>query len=166
MSDSISLTVKVLDENKEAIREFAVALPARYAAGHTLTAAEASALNQTRKENIANYARGKQGQDALKAMIQDGKDDGDLVAHIQQREENYQFGVSSGFSKLPPLDAAILQLAQNVALKEFQRKDGSLSKSKIIQSDEYKARVEELRDNAKIKAAAESRLDEESQDYS
>lgn len=164
MSD-LAISVKIKDADNNVVKEFTASIPAHYKEGHTCTANEANALSQTRKENVANFARGVQGQAALNKALADGADETALAKIVTDYDESYAFGAGGGFTRMSPEAAAILQLAQNVALKEFQRADGSLSKSKIIASDEYKARVEELRENPKIQAAAKSRLDQESEQY-
>lgn len=106
----------------------AFTVPVRYSEGHTLTAGEASALNQTYHENLRNNFASKvkdlkKNADGTDRELTDA-DLSDLQAKLDEYAAEYQFGVrSSGGSRTPvdPVAREALNLARaavRAALKE------------------------------------------------
>jgi hypothetical protein len=120
-------------------------VPIRYAAGHTLTDGEASALNQTLHENLRNNMAKK---------VAEGQDAGLPTETIQQQVDDYandyQFGVRTGgggFRGDP-----VMTLAMNIA-REVVR---NAIKVKNLDSDEWPA--------SRISQAAKALLDSQGED--
>lgn len=75
--------------------EFSVSAP--YAAGHTLTEAEAKALNQTRKENLGNNFRAtvKKAVDAAAVEGAPEVDTAKLLADFAELDSKYEFTLAN-----------------------------------------------------------------------
>ncbi len=126
-----------------------------YTEGHTITAAEASALNQTRAENIGNNARRK-----IKEMLEAEGATPESVAKAAQKlvseyDKEYVFTLASvgGSARLDPLTKECRAIARNyigAKLKEmgvtqaaYLEKNGpDAIKEKIIELAEQPAVVE------------------------
>jgi len=120
-------------------------VPIRYAAGHTLTEGEASALNQTFHENLRNNFAKK---------VNEGVDAGIGLEVLQQQlddyAEEYQFGVRTGgggFRGDP-----VMTLAMNTA-REIVR--GAI-KEKNLDAEEWPA--------SRISQAARALLESQGED--
>lgn len=89
--------------------EFDISQP--YSEGHTCTAAEARALNQTRSENIGNNARAK-----IKEMLDKGSPTDEIAAYVADIDSKYVFtlaGVSAS-RKLDPVEREANKLAREL----------------------------------------------------
>lgn len=120
-------------------------VPIRYAAGHTLTEGEASALNQTLHENLRNNFA-KKVAEGVEAGI--GLDV--LQTQLDDYANDYQFGVRTGgggFRGDP-----VMTLAMNTA-REMVR---MAIKNKNLNQDEWPA--------SRISQAAKALLDQQGED--
>jgi hypothetical protein len=95
----------------------------RYAEGHTLTANEANALNQTYFENLRNNFAGK---------AKDGGDEGSQEAFAKYAE-GYKFGerTGGGGGSRDPIEVEAMNLARDAVKKAIVKKGGK--------SGDYKA---------------------------
>lgn len=82
----------------------------KYAAGHTLTANEASALNQTYFENLRNNFAGKAKEGADQAAF-------------NEYAASYEFGVRSAGGSRDPVEAETMELARE-SIRDLIRKSG------------------------------------------
>ncbi len=90
-----------------------------YAEGHTITAAEAKALNQVRAENIGNNVR-----EAVKKFIEEGNE---AAAHelVAKRDAEYVFNMSSASAarKFDPEETEARKIAKEL-IKEHLASTG------------------------------------------
>lgn len=123
----------------------------RYAEGHTLTANEASALNQTFFENLRNNFAGS---------AKDGKTQDDFDAYVAA----YQFGVrTGGGGSRDPIETEAMNMARDTVkqsiknagknVSDYSAKSISEAAAKLLDRDPSyrelaKKRVEEMRSNA------------------
>lgn len=112
----------------------------RYAEGHTLTANEAAALNQTRRENVRNNFASK-----VKKVVEEGGDVTSLQSDFDTFANGYEFGArvvggASTASRDPVMTEAraLARKAIDAALKAEGRS------RKDIAEEKYKAAVEQL----------------------
>lgn len=116
-------------------------VPVRYAIGHSLTAGEASALNQTFHENIRNNLSKKEG------LTQE---------QVDEYAGEYQFGVSN---RVDPVEREAFSIALE-AVKAKLRKDGKkLADYETEQLNEMAEKVVEA--NPQITALAQKRVEEQ-----
>jgi hypothetical protein len=89
-----------------------------YAAGHTLTEAEAKTLNQVRSENIGNNLR-----DKIKELIEAGKL-ADAQALVAERDASYEFTLAQvGASRvLDPVEKEARSLAKEIVKAKLAEK--------------------------------------------
>lgn len=98
-----------------------VALTAPYAAGHTITEAEAKALNQTRAENISNNFRArvkaaKEGAEGAESLDK-------VLADIATYDASYTFSLAAAGgsrSSLTPLEKETRRVAKNWLLAKLK----------------------------------------------
>lgn len=139
--------------------EFDISQP--YAEGHTCTAAEARALNQTRSENIGNNARAK-----IKEMLEKGTSDQEIREYVAGLDNSYVFtlaGVSAS-RKLDPVEREANKIAREIIkgkLAETGRKltvapDGM---TKEEWEDKVAAEVERVAGLDEILKAAKKNVD-------
>jgi hypothetical protein len=136
---------------------FEVAAP--YAEGHTVTEAEAKALNQMRKENIGNNVR---------KAIKDLKGDAEeftaeqaeqATAIVAEKDANYEFTLSSarGTSK-DPLEVMATRLAREAVNTEIQRQGQTVKAYKEANADKYDELVASVSENPQIIELAKQRI--------
>lgn len=134
-------------------------VPLRYAAGHTLTEGEASALNQTLHENLRNNFAKK---------VSDGVEAGVPMETLQQQlddyADDYQFGVRSGgggFRGDPVMTAAMNQARDLVraAIKAKGLSGDDWPASRISQA--AKALLDSQGENGKIIQNARKQVEAE-----
>jgi hypothetical protein len=123
-----------------AILDVPFTITAPYAEGHTLTAAEASALNQLRRENIGNNFR-----KAVAAAKE--KPEGEREAEIEAIREklaaydaSYQFsigGTRGSGSTETPLERAAKSLAKGALLLQLKAAGLTFKAYKADKGDEY-----------------------------
>ena len=120
----------------------------KYEAGHTLTANEASALNQLRNENLRNNF-------AQKAKDGASQDDFDKYA------ASYEFGVRTGGGRTSdPVEAAAMEIARE-KIREAIRKSGKkLADYKAAQISAAAAKMLEGDNGPAIREAAQKRVAE------
>lgn len=119
----------------------------RYAEGHTLTANEASALNQTYFENLRNNFAKK---------AKDGGTQADLDAYAA----SYKFGERTGGGSRDPIEAEAMNLARDAIKRSITAKGGKISDytaaaisnaaAKLVDSKpEYREKAKERVEQAK-----------------
>jgi hypothetical protein len=134
-------------------------VPIRYAAGHTLTEGEASALNQTLHENLRNNFARKVAEGSEAGIPQET-----LQQQLDDYANDYQFGVRTGgggFRGDP-----VMTMAMNIA-REMVR--GAV-KAKNLSADDWppsrisqaaKALIESQGDDGKIIQTARKQIEAE-----
>lgn len=107
-------------------------VPERYAAGHTLTEGEASALNQTHRENVRN--------NLAKYVKEFEGDEADLRAEVASKFEGYVFGVRAAGTPrvVDPVQRIAIDLART-RIKNHLAKNGR--KVKDVEKESYEAEV-------------------------
>ena len=119
---------------------FTVSAP--YAAGHTLTEAEAKVLNQTRAENIGNNFRSQ-----VKKAIEDKTLDA-VRAAIADYDSKYEFSMTVARTPIDPIEAEAIKIAKEVVKAKIVEKYG-MSLKKYFEQDagneeKYEAAVEKV----------------------
>jgi hypothetical protein len=110
---------------------FEVSAP--YAEGHTLTAAEAKVLNQTRAENIGNNFR-----TAVKKALEEGKMT-EVRAAIAEYDARYEFSMTQARTPIDPIEAEAIKIAKEVVKARIAEKTGlSVKKYLEIEGNEAK----------------------------
>jgi hypothetical protein len=105
--------------------------------GHTVTAGEASALNQLLVENSRNNLA-----DEVKEMKEAGKDPSEMQLVVDQYVAEYEFGVRRPGSRTSdPVEAAANEVAFELA-KKFARKAGKTLKE--IGNEQLRKDADEL----------------------
>jgi hypothetical protein len=133
-----------------------------YEAGHTITEAEAKALNQTRSENIGNNVR-----KVIKELVDAGGDAAEIQAAAQklvaEKDKGYEFTMASvgGGARLDPLAKECQAIARNfiggklkemgITQKQYLEKNGE---------DAIKIKIAELAEHPEIIKAAKKALTE------
>ncbi len=140
---------------------FTVAAP--YAEGHTLTAGEAAALNQTRTENISNQLRAallkiKNGEGEFEALAEDERV-AKMGEMISERDTNYEFGVRAAGSSEPRVTDPVEKEARAIARDAVTTKiKNSGQKVKDIAKEEVEAAVARVAAMPQVRAEAEKRV--------
>lgn len=130
-----------------------------YAEGHTITAAEAKSLNQTRAENIANNQR-----TAIKKLLDEKGSTPESVkpaaqALISEYDATYEFTLASvggGRSKLSPVEKEARKIAKNAILGQLKAK--GITQKEFLEAkgeDAIKNLVVEVSERPEVVAAAE-----------
>lgn len=132
-----------------------------YAEGHTLTAAEARALNQVRCENIRNNC-------AKVVKNEDGSRDAAAIAkHVSDYDANYDFSVQAAGPRrvVDPLEKECLRLAKDV-VKSKLAKAGHTVKVYTKSDDgqaKYNAAVEQVMGMKEIVKIAKANLTQQAE---
>lgn len=126
------------------INGIAFEVSAPYAEGHTLTAAEAKVLNQTRAENIGNNFR-----KAVQAAEGDEAKLAEVRANLAKYDAEYQFSMGGGSTRTPidPIEAEAFRIAREVVKVKIHEKTGlSVKKYLEVEGNEakYDAAVEKI----------------------
>lgn len=136
---------------------FEVSAP--YAEGHSITAAEAKALNQMRKENIGNNVR-KAIKD-LKGEAETFTEEqaAQAASIVAEKDANYEFTLASarGPSK-DPLEAMAIRLAREAVNAEIQRQGLTVKAYKEEKAERYEELVAQTAENPQIIELAKQRL--------
>ena len=124
----------------------------RYAEGHVLTANEASAMNQLRRENIRNNTASK-----VKAFVEGGGNAADFQDEITSIADAYEFGaraVGTGVSRDPVASEArtLARQAVNKALKAAGKKKEDFTE------EQYNAAIAKAAENEAIVNLARERV--------
>lgn len=110
-----------------------------YAAGQTLTEAEAKALNQVRSENIGNNVREK-----VKELVEAGKTS-EAEALVAEKDGAYVFTLASvaASAKLDPVEREARNLAKEIVKSLLAAKGLKITTAPEGTSDEdWKAKIE------------------------
>lgn len=139
--------------------EFEISQP--YAEGHSCTAAEARALNQTRSENIGNNARAK-----IKEMLEKSESEDAIREFVAGLDANYIFtlaGVSAS-RKLDPVEREANKLARELLKDHLATTGRKLTKAPDGMTDEewddkVAAQIEQIATNPEVLKAAKKNVD-------
>jgi len=136
---------------------FEVSAP--YAEGHTVTEAEAKALNQMRKENIGNNVR-----KAIKDLKGDAESFTDEQAAeaaniVAEKDASYEFTLSAarGSSK-DPLEVMATRLAREYVNGQIQAKGETVKAYKEANEERYDELVAQVAENPQIVELAKERI--------
>lgn len=148
------------------VQGIVVSVAAPYQAGHTITEAEAKALNQVRAENIANNVR-----KAITEMIEaaGGKDaiteevKAQAQALVSEKDAGYEFTLASvggGREPVDPLTKECRAVAKAFLSAKLKEK-GLTQKSYAEQNgeDAFMSKVVELADHPEIVKVAKKNLE-------
>lgn len=138
-------------------------ISAPYAEGHTLTAAEARALNQLRAENISNNVRKQVKEaDALENEKEKAKALEAIRTKISEYDANYVFSFSTGVGRStdPVMTEArkIARAALSAALAKQEKKLKDYREE--IGEDALKAKIDEIAAMDKVVAKARENVKE------
>lgn len=171
MTSATTLTIQGL--------EFTIADP--YTAGHTLTENEASALNQTRAENIRNnMARiikeaketaAKDNDIDVASVTADMVDLEDLTTRVTEYATSYQFGVRTiGYTSANPVERIALDIARlnvraaisaspKASLGDFKGAQITSMAKALLESEKGASIMDEARRQHEVLAAASDSVD-------
>lgn len=153
------------DQKTMTVQGVSVEVTQPYEAGHTITDAEARALNQVRAENIGNNLR-KQIKDMVEA---EGATPESVQAAAQKivsaYDAEYEFTLASvgggSTARLDPLTKECRAIARNFIARKL--KEQGISQKDYLEKngeDAIKSKVIELADNPKIVEAAKKAIAE------
>lgn len=153
------------DQKTMTVQGVSVEVTQPYEAGHTITDAEARALNQVRAENIGNNLR-KQIKDMVEA---EGATPESVQAAAQKivsaYDAEYEFTLASvgggSTARLDPLTKECRSIARNFIARKL--KEQGISQKDYLEKngeDAIKSKVIELADNPKIVEAAKKAIAE------
>lgn len=137
-----------------------VGVTAPYAAGHTITEAEAKALNQTRAENIANNFRArvkaaKEGAEGAESLDK-------VLADLATYDSEYQFSLAAAGgsrSSLTPLEKESRRVAKNWLVSKLKESNTTLKAYTEKNSADYVAsKILEIAGTEGIQAQAKKNL--------
>lgn len=113
-------------------------ITAPYEAGHTLTEAEAKALNQVRSENIGNNVRAK-----VKELIEAG-DEAGAKTLVAEKDASYIFTVANvaASAKYTPEEKEARNMAKDILRAKLADKGLKLTAAEGVDKDEWDAKVE------------------------
>lgn len=98
-------------------------IPAPFAEGHTVTAGEASALNQILSENARNNLAKE-----FKTALDGGAAQADLQAKLDEYVAGYEFGVRNGRGPVDPIMTEAKRIATSALSDHYKRNGKSFSK--------------------------------------
>lgn len=131
-----------------------------YAEGHTINAAEAKALNQTRAENISNAMRKK----VKELASEDGTFTEAAAAEarkmIQDYDASYEFSLTAargGRRTVDPLEKECISIARAAISAELKRQG---IKVKDVPKETLEENIERYKDHPEIVKLAKKRLKE------
>lgn len=116
-------------------------ISAPYEAGHTITEAEAKALNQVRSENIGNNLR-----DVVKKAVEAGKPESEIAAAVAQYDTEYVFNLAavSQAAKYTPEEKEARKIARElVGYKLAEKGLGFKKPAEGITQEDWDAKIEE-----------------------
>ena len=146
------------------IQGVVVSITQPYAEGHTVTAAEAKALNQVRAENIGNNMRAR-----IKKALEEA--DGDVAAiqesvqaDVSEYDANYEFTLASvggGSTRMDPIEKEARKIANSLIMAKL-REMGVTKKAYLEEhgEDALNIKVAEVAENENVIAAAKAALAE------
>ena len=131
-----------------------------YAEGHTVNAAEAKVLNQTRAENISNALRGK----VKELAAEDGTFDDAAVEKARELvaayDAEYEFTLSNaggGRRAVDPLEKECIAVARAAISAELKRQG---IKVKDVPKEKLEENIERYKEHPEIVKLAKKRLKE------
>lgn len=140
---------------------FAVSQP--YAAGHTITEAEAKALNQVRAENVRNNTASKV-KAAIEGTAKDGEPTADTIAaYVAEYDASYVFTLASvggGRKSSDPAEVEALRIARGMFADYCTTKFKTTVKAvkEKIGEDAYEAKIAELAEREEVVKEAKRRV--------
>lgn len=129
-----------------------------YAEGHTVTAAEAKALNQVRAENLRNNLAAKVKEIKGDAEELSQEQLSQIAATVAEYDKAYEFSMASaggGSRTTDPLEAEAKAIARQL-VSNAVRKSGI--KLKDYPKDKFDAKVAEVMELPEVQSAAKERL--------
>lgn len=155
---------------KDVKMEFEVAQP--YDEGHVCTAAEAKALNQTRRENIANNFRTR--VQATLSGEEGAMSEAELRKAFSDYERDYvitEAAVGTGAGTMTPLEKESRKVARDIAKAQLsasgrsvytEKTKGEFDPAKHVSKDDFDSEIARLAELDKVqKIAAKSLKDRE-----
>lgn len=154
-------------ENKQVtIQGVLVSISQPYEPGHTITEAEAKALNQVRAENIGNNKRGE-----IKKMLDEDGASPESVQKAAQKlvtvyDGDYEFTLATvgGATRLDPLTKECRAIAKSLITRKL--KEAGVTQKAYVEEhgkETFTAKVLEIAENAKVVEAAKKALAERGQ---
>lgn len=147
------------------VQGITVEVAAPYAEGHTVTEAEAAALNQVRAENIRNNTA-RLVKAAMKEAEVDKADDlsdeilGELISKIAEYDESYEFTMASvggGRAPADPVSKEAEKLARELIGAQLKA-NGKLVKD--LDPEAYKAAIATVAAKDEVREQAKARIEE------
>lgn len=133
---------------------------APYAEGHTITAAEAKALNQVRKENIGNNVR-KRIKD-VKGDAESFTDEqaAEAASIVSEVDAGYEFSLTATRSTTSkdPLEAMCTRLAREAVNGLIQSKGLTVKAYKEENPEKYEALISQAAEKPQIVELAKERI--------
>ena len=143
------------------IHDVAFEISQPYAAGHTLTEAEAKALNQVRSENIGNNVRAK-----IKELLDAGKTD-EAKALVAEKDASYEFTLAavSASAKLDPVEREARALAREYIKAHLAQTGRKINvppegETKESWADKIETKIDELASRDEILKEAKKAVDQ------
>ena len=144
--------------------DFQISWP--FTAGHVCTEAEAKALNQTRKENLANnFAKRVKDAKALDEKNGNTTEVSSLAAEFAKLDAEYEFTLAnvSAAARLSPVDREARSMAKAAIVANLASKGRKLSDIPAgLTKDEWEAkvasRIEEIAAQDNVIAAAKKQV--------
>lgn len=132
-----------------------------YKEGHTINAAEAHALNQTRAENISNLVR----KPIAELRTEDGSMTDEAIAKatemVAERDAGYEFAMpgtgGGGRSAMTSLEKEARAIARDYVKQAIAQQGKAL---KDVDKEAFDAKVAEVAAHEKVQKLAQKRLDE------
>lgn len=129
-------------------------IPRPFSEGHTCTAAEAGALNQTLAENVRNNMAAR-----IKKAVEEGTfDQVSMQSEIDQYVEEYEFGMRKGRGPTDPVEREALNIAKDL-VKDALRKSGH-KLADVDASDITRLAEQVVEENPDVTKEAERRVKE------
>lgn len=127
---SATKTVSIYDN------DFTISAP--YVEGHTINAAEAKSLNQTRAENIANNFR-----KSVKTALENGGDLSAIRSEMAKYDAEYVFSMTSVRAPVDPVEKEAYNLAKR-AIIDYLKEEGKGRKLKDIDPEKLEVQIDAL----------------------
>jgi len=150
-----------MPENKtKVIAGVAFEISQPYAAGHTLTEAEAKTLNQVRSENIGNNLR-----DKIKELLEKN-DEAGAKALVAEKDSTYEFTLASvgATAKLDPVEREARAIAKDIVKAKLAEKGLKINvapdgESKESWAEKIEANIEKFASHENVLKEAKKAVD-------
>ena len=140
------------------VAEHSFELPDLYAEGHTITAVEANALNQLRRENIRNNLRAR-----VKSAKESDTSDADINKMIEDYASSYEFNMASGRSSRPvdPVERKALSIARTLVVAKLKEQGRQVKGLNDEQKEAFNAKIAEVAQMEQVVAEAKKQVNAE-----